>query len=63
MILIDFLSLVGETQPAAPIGPPGSPSPDVLKALAELSSPPTGSWLTPTGLTAIAALLTEFAKD
>jgi hypothetical protein len=67
MILINFISLLAEAQPAAPTGPPGVPSPEVLKALTELMksltgrSPQTDSWLTPGGLTAIAALINAIA--
>ena len=67
MILIDFMSLLAEVQPAAPSGQPGAPSPEVLKALAELMksltgrSPQTESWLTPAGLAAIASLINAIA--
>jgi hypothetical protein len=62
--LIDFISLLAEAQPTTPTG---APSPEVLKALDELMKTLTGhapmaeSWFTPTGATAIAALINAIA--
>jgi len=67
MILIDLMSLLAEVQPNGPAGPTGVPSPEFLKALAELiksltgRSPQMESWLTPAGLTAIAGLINAIA--